>query len=310
MARGDAQGAHTHVDWCTMRSRGEPLSYAWRDTPMYPELMHIEAIDLTIRSYPTLILIAAVVCIWIGPHWAARLEGLDARRLLRALLVINVFVFAGARLHFVVTHWSMFRTRPLEILEFWSGGIHAGGAIAGLVISAPLVLHHYGVPLAKFADGFAPTVGIGIAIARLGCFLQGCCFGTVCRWPWGISFPPETYAHSFHQSLGIIPADAAHTAPVHPLQLYFSAAGLMLTALALWLHPRKRYDGQVGLMTLVAYSIGSALLELLRADYQPRTYWGPLPQLEWVALALTALSLSALLYAERRHGHPRATAGR
>jgi phosphatidylglycerol:prolipoprotein diacylglycerol transferase len=155
--------------------------------------------------------------------------------------------------------------------------------------------------VARFADGFAPTVGVGIAIARLGCFLQGCCFGTICAWPWAVRFPRDTYVYEFHRQQGALTPGAASTAPVHPLQLYFAGAGLLLTVVALWLHPRKRYDGQVGLVTLLVYSVGSAALEFLRADYHPRVYWGPLPQLEWVALGLTAVSLVALAAAEWRH---------
>jgi phosphatidylglycerol:prolipoprotein diacylglycerol transferase len=274
---------------------------------MHPILLEIDRFDLVLRSYPTFILLAVITCLWVGPRMAARLEGLDPARVLRALLWIGVAVFAGARLHFVLTHWAMFSSRPLATLKVWSGGIHAGGAIVALGISAPFILRRFAIPIGKFADGFAPTVGIGIAIARVGCFLQGCCFGTVCTVPWGIRFSRDTYIYQFHRELGMLPPDAIRSAPIHPLQLYFAAAGLLLTAIALWLQPRKRYDGQVGLVVLLTYSVGSAALELLRADYYPRVYWGPLPQLEWIALALTAASAALLLVAEFRH---RATTGR
>ncbi len=262
--------------------------------------MEIEAIGFVLRSYPTLILLAVVVSLWLGPWWAARLEGLDRTQAFRALLLIGLAVFAGARFHFLLAHWTLFSHRPLQVLQVWSGGIHAGGAIAGLAIFSPIILRRFGIPIGQFADGFAPTLGIGIALARLGCFLQGCCFGTVCRWPWAMRFPKETYIYEYHGSLGLLPAQAAATAPIHPLQLYFAGAGLLITAVALWHHPRKRYDGQVGLVALLLYSASSAVLEFFRADYYPRVYWGPLPQLEWVALGLTVVALTTLTAAEIR----------
>jgi prolipoprotein diacylglyceryltransferase len=55
---------------------------------------------------------------------------------------------------------------------------------AALPKRAVIVLPRYGIPLLKVGDAIAPTVGVGIAIARIGCFLEGCCYGTVCHLPW------------------------------------------------------------------------------------------------------------------------------
>ena len=68
-----------------------------------------------------------------------------------------------------------------------------------------------------------------------------------------------------------------------------------------WLHPRKRYDGEVALVALVLFSTSAAALEFLRADAQPRVYWGPLPQLMWMALGMSAVSIAALAAAELVH---------
>jgi phosphatidylglycerol:prolipoprotein diacylglycerol transferase len=217
------------------------------------------------------------------------------------MLLLGVAAFAGARLHFVLNNMADFADRPLTALRVWSGGLHAGGGIVLLALACPVVLRAFGMPLGRFADGFVPTVGIGIAIARVGCFLHGCCFGTICSWPWCVSFPHDTYIYQYHIDLGVLPPGAERTLPIHPLQLYFVGAGLLITAAALWLHPRKRYDGEVALVALVLFSASTAALEFLRADCQPRVTWGPLPQLTWVAFAMTAAALAALTIAERAH---------
>ena len=272
---------------------------------MHPVLIDIPSLGITILSYRVCLLLAVLVCWVVGPRWVAALEGLEPWRVFRAMVWLGLAAFAGARLHFVVSHWSDFADRPLAALQFWSGGLHAGGGIVLLAVAAPFVLGWLRLPLGRFADGFAPTVGIGIAIARLGCFLHGCCFGTLCSWPWCLTFPRDTYIYQYHTDLGLLPPGAERTLPIHPLQLYFAAAGLMITAVALWLHPRKRYDGEVALVGLVLFSTSTALLEFLRADAQPRLYWGALPQLTWIALGMSIASLVALAAAELLHRNRR-----
>lgn len=268
---------------------------------MHPILLEVPSLGITIASYNALMLLAAVVWFWLAPRWVVALEGLDGGRVRRAMLPLGLAFFVGARLHFVLNQWKDFADHPLAALSFWSGGLHAPGGIALLALAGPLVLRRQGLPVGRFADGFAPAVGITIALARLGCFLEGCCFGTPCAWPWCLSFPRGSYIYQFHTGLGLLPPGAAHTLPIHPLQLYFAGAGLLLTLVALWLRPRKRYDGEVALVGLVLYSASAALLEFLRADYQPRVYWGSLPQLTWVAFVMTAASLAALAGGERAH---------
>ena len=283
------------------RSRSPACARAVSNRCMHPILLDAPSLGITILSYRACLLVAVLVCWLIGPRWVARLEALDPWNVFRAMVLLGLAAFAGARLHFVLTHWGDFADRPLAALQFWSGGLHAGGGIVLLTVAAPFVLGWLRLPVARFADGFVPTVGIGIAIARLGCFLHGCCFGTLCSWPWCLTFPRDTYIYQYHIDLGVLPPGAERTLPIHPLQLYFVASGLMITAAALWLHSRKRYDGEVALVGLVLFSTSTAILEFLRADAQPRVYWGALPQLTWIALVMSAASVVALAAAELMH---------
>ena len=63
----------------------------------------------------------------------------------------------------------------------------------------------------------APTVGLGIGLGRIGCFLNGCCFGTPTDLPWGVTFPE-----------GSIPDYIFHNQAIHPAQLYSSLYGFAL----------------------------------------------------------------------------------
>jgi len=160
----------------------------------------------------------------------------------------------------------------------------------------------YGIPLLKVGDAIAPTVGVGIAIARIGCFLEGCCYGTVCHLPWCLAFPRDAFIFQVHSTAGLIPADATSSAPAHPLQLYFAIAGLLVTSAALLVHPRKAYDGQPALVTLLVCAVLATALEALRGGHPGRVYWGRLPHLAWIGIALTAASGALLVAAERAHG--------
>src|SRR5262249_48718897 len=127
---------------------------------MFPTVLDVPGLQLVVRSNPLMLLLAAVVGFTVGPRWAEALEGVDAGKTLRALLVLAVAAFPGARLHFVLNNWApLFSHRPLSALSFWSG-MHAGGGIVAMVLAAVLVIPRLGVPIGKLFDGLIPTLGV------------------------------------------------------------------------------------------------------------------------------------------------------
>lgn len=253
-----------------------------------------------VASYGFFLLLATLVSLVLGPLLASRLEGLPARRVFAALVVLAVLPWLGGRLHFVATHPDLVAGSSLETLRFWSGSIHAGGAILGVVVGLPLVARVFALPLGRLADGLVPTIGLGTAIARLGCFLHGCCFGVRVEGPLAVQFPAGTAAYRHHAAEGWLESGAVLSQPVVPLQLAFAALGLLVFAGAIALRGRKRYDGQVALTALLVFALGSAVLESLRASPAGRTLWGPLPQLQWTALAIAVAAGACLLLLDRR----------
>lgn len=266
---------------------------------MHQLLFADPAHGVSLRTSHAFLLLAVVVCCWHGARQLRVLDPIGWRRARSGFLLLAVAPWIGGHLHFLINNWSFALAKPAWIFFPWTG-LHAGGAVIGLALSLPLVLRRYALPVGRIADALVPTIGIGIILGRLGCFAEGCCFGRVCAWPWCIAFPKGPYIYEFHLSQGYITPAATHSAPVHPLQLYFAAVGAVLIALSYWLQPRRRYAGQVALAALMVFSIGAAALEVIRDDYYPRVYWGPLPQLQWTALAMTMVSTVALAVAERR----------
>jgi phosphatidylglycerol:prolipoprotein diacylglycerol transferase len=248
-----------------------------------------------------MVLAAIVAAGGLGYYWTVHTEGLDARRVRWAFLGLAVATFAGGRLHFALANWSSFSGDPWRIFRLSSGALHAPGAIVALTIAGAVLLPLLRLPIGRFVDGLAPAVGVGIAFARIGCFLHGCCYGVACSYPWGVTLGPDSYLYLLQLESGQISNTALRSLPVHPLPIYFAATGLAITALLLWLRPRRRYPGQLGLLLLLLFSASSAFLEPLRSVDSTRVYWGPWPQLLWVTVGMTVLSVVFLAVAERRH---------
>jgi phosphatidylglycerol:prolipoprotein diacylglycerol transferase len=244
-------------------------------------------------------LVAAIALgVWLGPRWAGRRIGVPPVRIRGALLALTVVELAGGRVHFVLNHWHTFADRPLAAFAVWHGGIHAGGAVLALVVAAPLVLAWFGVPAGRALDALVPSIGLGIAVARLGCLLHGCCFGIVTDAPWGVRFPADSLAYDLHGRSGLLPFTATESLPVHPLPLYFAAAGLAVAGLGWWLARRKRWDGEIVFAALLLFGATSAALETLRAELPGRVYWGSVPQIAAIALAIAAIGAAGLVAGE------------
>lgn len=267
---------------------------------MHPYLLRLGPPRLWVGSYGVCIALAAVTCWIVGPRWAERLEGFPRWVTRRSLMALGVAAFVGGRVHALWNAWDFVwaRARDGAFDTLLYNGFHAGGAVVATILALPFVARRYGISPARFGDAIVPSVGLGIAIARLGCFLNGCCFGTRCAWPWCVALPKPSYIWHLHLVTGRLPQDALFSLPVHPLPLYFAAAGLLVMAIGLWLGPRKRYDGQVALLGVLAFGVTSAALEGLREDFTARAYWHGLPQLTWTAAGLAVAALLVLVAAE------------
>lgn len=273
---------------------------------MHPTL-HVPWLDWTLRSHNLMVVAAIFAAGGLGYYWTVHSEGLDAKRVGWAFVALAIVTFAGGRLHFVLANWSAFSDDPWRIFRLSSGALHAPGAIIALTMAGAVVLPLLRIPIGRFVDGLAPAVGVGIAFARLGCFLHGCCYGVVCPYPWGVSLPSDSYLYLLQLESGQLTNTASESLPVHPLPLYFAAAALLISAFLLWLRPRRRYPGQLGLLLLLLFSASSAALEPLRSADPTRVYWGVWPQLLWFTAGMTVVAVVLLVVAELVH---RVRAGR
>ena len=206
-----------------------------------------------VHTYGLLIAIGFLVAVSTIRRLSSR-NGLDPNQMADFAFWLMVVGFLGARVLFVVTRWQDYAADPLAILRVWEGGlVFFGGPLAGIPFGLWL-MKKKGISGWKAIDVFLPGVTIAHAFGRLGCVAAGCCYGRPTSLPWGIRFNSEL-------------VDVSHRGiPLHPVQLYESAALAVLFAGLWWLFPRRKFDGQVGLTYLLVYPILRSILEEFRGD--------------------------------------------
>lgn len=163
-----------------------PLNSLWNRLP-----------DLPVYGYGAMLFLAFVACTWLASRLAKR-EGVAPKHIQDLAIWIFVMGLIGARITFILvdkrtTFWDFFR--------IWDGGLvfygSVFGGIVGFILGWFTILRHQGVSLWKMLDILAPCIAVGLAIGRVGCLLNGCCYGHVaCAACPGISFPLSSPART------------------------------------------------------------------------------------------------------------------
>jgi len=195
----------------------------------------------------------------------------------------------GARVLYVATYWKeSFAGQPWhEIFMVQHGGLVFYGGFIGAVLAILIYCRIRKVPVWKLADALAPSIALGYVFGRLGCFMNGCCYGRACSAPWAITYPGGTRAS----------ADTAGLA-VHPTQLYDALLNVALYLFLAWLYRRKKFDGQIFAAYLVCYAFTRSFVEYFRGDYNTAHIHGGFftpAQLVSVAILAAGLVLMAVL---------------
>ena len=157
----------------------------------------------------------------------------------------------------------------------WASGTRAGalpeleiagfGALFGLLAGHVAGARARRVSMARALDVLAPSIGMMVAVARLGCFFAGCDFGRPTGMPWGLRYPAMTPAFRAQLDAGLISAGAAQTLPVHPTQLYEAAVGALIFVATMRLRSPRR-DGDRFVLAVLLYAAGRIVVDVLRGD--------------------------------------------
>jgi phosphatidylglycerol---prolipoprotein diacylglyceryl transferase len=222
-------------------------------------------IELPIYGFGIMLVMAFIFAPWLA-WWRARREGLDGEVVLDMGFWVFVAGLVGARTFYCIEYWGRDIHSVLEAFQYWKGGIVYYGGVVGGAVGFLAYRWFYPFPLRPYLDAIAPSIALGTFFGRLGCFLNGCCYGDQCRLPWAVSFPARSAAWGHQVHAGLISEGATCSLPVHPTQIYSALDGLVLLVLLSAFYPLRRRDGEVmGLLTLT-YPITRFLIEYLRND--------------------------------------------
>lgn len=219
---------------------------------MYPILIKIG--NLHIYSYGVMLFLSFLIGLKLVEYRAKKF-GVEPNKVADLALITLISVIVGARLLYVIFHWSEFANDLIGIIAFWRGGLGGlmffGGFILAF-ITGIIYVHRQKLPLLKMLDAVTPALVLGEGLTRIGCFLNGCCFGKPTSSFLGITFPPNSAAgYTF-------------SCPVHPTQLYSSLAGFILFIATLILEKKHLKDGVLFGVIIMIYALFRFGIDFLR----------------------------------------------
>ena len=196
---------------------------------------------LPIRGYGLMVLCGVISGILLAMHRAQQV-GLPPDTILSLAFSFLLCGIIGARLFYVIEYWDTrfksdnWRETALNVMKFTEGGLVVYGAFIGAALAVVWFVWRHKLPLLAMSDLLAPSLLIGLAFGRIGCFLNGCCYGGECDLPWAVTFPRESLpymeqleAGRFGDTANLDPANLPpRSLPVHPTQHYRAIdAGLL-----------------------------------------------------------------------------------
>lgn len=227
---------------------------------MYPVLVKIG--PLTIHTYGFMMAVGVGFGFWFL-FVQAKKTGLPASRMIDMAFYTIIIALLGAKLTLFVGDFSYYVKHPGELFSLArTGGVFQGGLVFGILF-ALWYFRRYRIPTWKAADIAGPALALGHGFGRLGCFSAGCCYGSPCSVPWGVTFQNE-YAHN----LTGIPINT----PIHPVQLYESVLNFLNFFILFLILRKKKFDGQVFPFYIINYSIIRFFTEYYRGDHPDKAF--------------------------------------
>lgn len=251
---------------------------------MYPILLKIGS--FTLHTYGVLLAIGFLLAVFLALKEARRVN-IDPNIVLDLAFYILISALIGSRLFYVFDNWDEFRDQPISIFYFWRGGLVFYGGLIGAFLVGLWYVKKSHLKFTLLADLVAPSIALGQAIGRLGCFSAGCCYGKPTEILWAVTFKdPHTLA----------PRDI----PLHPTQLYESLATFSIFLILIVMRRQERFQGKLFWYYLLFYATARFIIEFFRGD--PRGW--TIPQILSPAQALSILAAGLAIFMLKRKKPP------
>ncbi len=246
---------------------------------------------LEISTYAVMLSLGTCLGFWLTYREAER-KGLDTLAILQLTAIAFGAGLVGARGLAWLANPQLYDERPWwSIFMLWDrGGMSLFGGVGLAALAGFLYARSRGLDIWDVSDTLAVSFVPAIAVARLGCFLNGCCYGKPTMLPWGLV-------------AGGAPNNVNFNIPSHPTQLYEAAAALVLFALLWRMRLKRLFVGQLTVAFLTGYPLFRFFNEILRGDPRPAWQIGSLGALslnQILSLGALAFALAAGFVLERR----------
>jgi phosphatidylglycerol---prolipoprotein diacylglyceryl transferase len=278
---------------------------------MLRELFRIPYFDVPLYSFGLMLVIGCWTAIELA-KFLARRSGMNPEHFANICIIALLGGVVGARASHVLENFQQYFGKGgeglLAAFNIREGGLTYYG---GVMLATPLCIAYAlrnKIPLRRGMDIIAPTLMVGLALGRVGCFLNGCCWGATCDQPWAVTFPygSPAYESQVEEKLVAAPppeliidnpidplrdrranaddlrknpklaaiARTLRSQPVHPTQLYSTLAAALVCAACVALYTLAPSPGRVFAMMMVLEGAARFTIETLRVE-PPVMHVGP-----------------------------------
>ena len=229
---------------------------------MHPILFHIGPV--TIYSYGVALAVGFLLSVYFASQKAEETLGIDPAIIYSFAITVIILGLVGARIFYVFNDWGYFRQHPAEIVMFHRGGLVYYGALIFGSIGGVLYLKNQKLSVLDVADVISPYIALGHGIGRVGCFLNGCCYGSSALFDRFLL----VFGHGTRM----------------PIQVVSTVANLGIFLFLLSMYSRRRFQGQILALYFLIYAAVRFGLEMFRGD--PVLMWGSLRISQGISIAL------------------------
>ncbi len=176
----------------------------------------------------------------------------------------------GARIAYIFANLQYFIDNPSQIIRIDQGGIIFYGGLIGATIALILFAKYKKEKPLDLLDFVITSIPLGHALGRIGCFINGCCYGAVYNGPLAVTYPKGSLTWEHQLETGLLSPTATHCLPIYPVQLFESALGIMTFIILHITYKRHKKRGAVLATYLLIYPVIRFSLEFLRGDPRVR----------------------------------------
>lgn len=254
---------------------------------MHSVLFHIGPIP--IRAYGLMLWIGLMLGLFRTIR-AGKKQGIPSDHIIDIVLISVIAGVIGAHIASILLDLPLYIQHPSDIIGLWKGILSPSGGLKGLsfhggliggIGAAYLYCRWKKINFPIMLDLCTPAIALAYGITRIGCFLNGCCYGIPTDLPWGVCFPVDG-------------SSGAMTAPSHPVQLYAFAVSVAMYFVLARIESRRRFVWQVFLSYTTMYAVYRFLAEFLRKGVTAEVAFAGLTEAQIVSIVMFAVSVPIL----------------